>query len=837
MSDHSAEKRRGEISSAILESLLESSDSPIFSVDTAYCYTSFNTSHAQVMKALYGADIEVGRCILEYQTVAEDRLAAQANLDRTLLGEQVVEEAFSGEEARARRCFTVTHDPIRSDGNIIGVVMQALNVTERKRAEEQLRDSESKFKYIFDYSPLGTSITLPTGEIHVNEAFCRMVGYSQEELEHTRWQDITVAEDIELTQKQIDQIFAGERDAARFVKRYRHKDGSIVWADVATSLRRDEAGAPFYFFTAVSDITERRAGEESLRASERRYRELVDHMTSGVVVYEPTPDGKDFLIRDVNAASQRIEQRGHAEVVGKLVTEAFPGIEEFGLLDVLNRVARSGKPEDYPTALYQDQRLSSWRENYVYRLPSGEIVAVYDDVTERVRAEQALAHAKDVLDLAEEIGHAGGWEYDVKGAHVTWTDEVYRIYGVEPDYDPNDVSRDVNFYAPGSVPIIAEAFRRAVESGEPYDLQLELDRANGERIWVRTIGRPVIEDGAVVRVTGNIMDITEGKQAEEHLAAAARHWRQTFDAMGDSVAVFDRAGRVSRCNAATTVLTSRDFDDIVGRPCYEVFHGAHEYHSDCPQRRAFGSGQVETSIIEQDGRWLRVTFAPEVDAAGSVVGGVHVVTDVSELKQTERQLLESISKQQGITDGVIAALARTIEVRDPYTAGHERRVSELATAVARHMGLDEESVRGVQVAGMLHDLGKITIPAEILSRPGRLSATEFELVKGHSQAGFDVLEPIAFPWPVAEITLQHHERLDGSGYPAGLAGDSILPEARILAVADVVEAMISHRPYRAALPLDAAMAELEDGAGSRYDVVACKAAIRLFREQWFTFAE
>jgi PAS domain S-box-containing protein len=329
----------------------------------------------------------------------------------------------------------------------------------------------------------------------------------------------------------------------------------------------------------------------------------------------------------------------------------------------------------------------------------------------------------------------------------------------------------------------------------------------------------------------------ERAAAEQRLAAAAFEWRQTVDAMRDSVAVFGGDGRVLRCNAATTVLTGRGFTDIIGRPCYEVFHGTHEYHSDCPQRRAFESGHVENSFMEQDGQWLRVTFEPEIDAAGRVRGGVHMVTDVTGLKQTERRLLESISKQRAVTDGVIAALARAVEARDPYTAGHERRVSELATAMALRLGLDEKMAQGVHVAGQLHDVGKITIPAEILSKPGRLSATEFELIKGHSQAGFEVLEAIDFPWPVARITLQHHERLDGSGYPTGLKGDEILREARILAVADVVEAMISHRPYRAALPLEAAMVEIEDGAGSRYDAAACTAALRLFRQQEFTFAQ
>jgi len=329
----------------------------------------------------------------------------------------------------------------------------------------------------------------------------------------------------------------------------------------------------------------------------------------------------------------------------------------------------------------------------------------------------------------------------------------------------------------------------------------------------------------------------EQREAKEHLAAAADEWRQTFDAMHDSVAVFDGDGRVLRCNAATTVLNGRDAEEIVGRPCHEVFHATHEFHKDCPQRRAFASRHVETSFLEQDGKWLRVTFTPEIDAAGRASGGVHVVADVTELKQAELRLLESIVKHQAITEGVIAALARTVDVRDPYTAGHQRRVSELAAAMARCLGLDEESVRGVRIAGMLHDVGKIIIPAEILSKPGRLAATEFDLIKAHPQAAYEILESIEFDFPIADIVVQHHERLDGSGYPGGLTEQSILPEARILAVADVVEAMISHRPYRAALPLEAAMAELEDGAGSRYDAAACEAAIRLFREQGFTFTE
>ena len=355
------------------------------------------------------------------------------------------------------------------------------------------------------------------------------------------------------------------------------------------------------------------------------------------------------------------------------------------------------------------------------------------------------------------------------------------------------------------------------------------------RMWDEK-GEPIFDaQGNVIAVVEIALDITEREQAEQRLAAAARQWRQTFDAMSDSVALFDGEGLVLRCNAATTTLTGRPFEDIVGRPCFEVFHGAPAFLPDCPQRRALASGQTETSIQEQDGRWLRVTFRPLADEAGRVSGGVHVVTDVSELKQAEQGLRESLAAQRTITEGVIAALVRTVEVRDPYTGGHQRRVGELAAAMALRMELGEERAEGLRVAGLLHDVGMVNIPAEILAKPGRLTTIELELVKGHARAGFEILSAIHFPWPVAEMALQHHERLDGSGYPAGLVGEDVLPEARILAVADVVEAMASHRPYRPALGLEAALAEVR-GGGTRYDPAAVAACEGVFAEG-FVFSE
>ena len=528
-------------------------------------------------------------------------------------------------------------------GKVVGVLVRARDVTEQRHAEEELRESEDKFKYVFDYSPLGKSITLPTGEIHVNQAFCRMLGYSQEELEHTRWQDITVPEDVDPTQRHLEPILSGLSDQTRFVKRYLHRDGSVVWADVATSLRRNQAGQPLYFVTSVVDITEQRTARESLKASEERHRELVEHMTSGVVVYEPTEGEADFIIRDFNAASERIEHVDRGSVVGRLVTEAFPGVEEFGLLDVLRRVARTGTAEQFPTTLYQDERVSSWRENDVYRLPSGEVVATYEDVTERVLAAQAAARAKELMERAEEIGHAGGWEYDVAGDHITWTGEVYRIHGLDPGFDAGSVTRDVDFYAPESAPLVAEAFRRVLESGEPYDLEVELDRADGVRIWVRIIGRPVVEEGAVVRVVGNIVDITDRKRMDQALRDSEYRLRRFYEAGLVGVFYWNMDGAILDANDRFLDMVGYTRDELVAGDIDWVHMTPPEFrHLDersVEELRATGvnAAPFEKEYVRKDGTRLPIVVA------GAMIdderfNGVALVLDISERKQAEEDL-------------------------------------------------------------------------------------------------------------------------------------------------------------------------------------------------------
>jgi putative nucleotidyltransferase with HDIG domain len=215
----------------------------------------------------------------------------------------------------------------------------------------------------------------------------------------------------------------------------------------------------------------------------------------------------------------------------------------------------------------------------------------------------------------------------------------------------------------------------------------------------------------------------------------------------------------------------------------------------------------------------------------TILGYQGIIRDISELVSGRRQLEKTLKELREALGGTIEAMALTVETRDPYTAGHQRRVSNLARAIATEMGISEDQIQGIRLAGVIHDIGKISVPGEILSKPGKISKNEFGIIKVHPQVGHNILNTVDFPWPIAQIVLQHHERMDGSGYPDGISGENIILEARILAVADVVEAMASHRPYRASLGIDIALREILKNRGSFYDPKVVDACLRLFNEK------
>jgi PAS domain S-box-containing protein len=435
------------------------------------------------------------------------------------------------------------------------------------------------------------------------------------------------------------------------------------------------------------------------------------------------------------------------------------------------------------------------------------------------------------------------------------------------------------------------ALRHVLEKGERRAVEFSWVNARGEELCLQYVVVPEIdEEGSVVSLLAVGRDITEYKRSEDALLASESHLRQVNRALrtlsagnealvraGSEQELLEKMCRIMVEVGGHVLATIGDVRADTKGIDVRAWHGKDDPHlrqcicsvnchplvlalerrvptvvhditndprcSACPIRH--DSGGVRSSLIlplQYEGESLGVLSIHSADQAVFNDDEVVLMNELgNDLSYGIRALRDRMERMEGLRriqatmEETIQALASTVEFRDPYTAGHQRRVAQLAIEIGREMGLADDRITGLYLASVIHDIGKIRIPAEVLTRPGRLSRVEYEIVMAHVDAGYEILKPIDFPWPIAEIVRQHHERLDGSGYPLGIGGETLLLESRILAVADVVEAISSFRPYRPGLGVEHALGEIEAGRDKLFDGEVVDACTRLFRALDFSF--
>ena len=327
----------------------------------------------------------------------------------------------------------------------------------------------------------------------------------------------------------------------------------------------------------------------------------------------------------------------------------------------------------------------------------------------------------------------------------------------------------------------------------------------------------------------------------EMLRQSEKKYRNILENIEDGYFEADTAGNLTFFNYSLCRILGYSADELTGKNNREytddknakkIFKVFNEVYRTGIPTKAF-----DWELIRKDGSncFVETSVSLITDSNNIKTGFRGIARDITERKRSGEELDNSFKRLRAALGATIQAVAITVETRDPYTAGHQRRVADLSRAIATEMGLDINRKDGIRMAGVIHDLGKMAVPAEILSKPSRLSEIEYKLIKIHPQAGYDILKDVEFPWPIAQIVLQHHERLNGSGYPAGLKGEEILMEARIIAVADVVEAIASYRPYRQALGVEKALGEITQNKGILYDPAVVDACLCLFHDRGYKF--
>jgi len=723
---------------------------------------------------------------------------------------------------------------IVEDGNITGFQSVARDITERKRVEQELRKSEERFRYIlenaqvaiwsadlsgqFDFlSPIMASIYgRPLSEMMANPDF---------------WIEAVHPEDQSSARASNDALRLDHQIELEY--RIVHADGTIRWISDRKTILRDEHGAPSHLAGIITEITNRKQAEELLRQSEEQYRLLFESAGEGILL------AQGDMIKFANTALEEI--LGYPRDI--ITTKTFSSfIHPDDRAMVFDRHMRRMRGETIETGyrfriisadgtvrwLHITSQVISWEG-----IPAS--LSFVMDITDHKRAEDELRESEErYRNLFENAQEA---IFVIQDAKVVFLNP---IAAPQLGYSDEDfLSKSfLEFIHPDDQNMVIDNHIRRLKGEKfPNIYSFRLIHKDGSVRWGELNAVSINWKGKPA-VMNFLKDITDRKKAEDDLKISEINLRMILDSVDNAIFIYTKTGKIIDVNSKMLEMYRVSREEVCSMSIEEDFSTPENPLSELPG--------IWESVIKGEERifeWQArrphdgSTFNVEVFLRKINLNNgefiLATVRDITERKRVEKQLhntLESLRKSVGTT---IQVMVSAVESRDPYTAGHQVRSANLASAIATEMGLSQDRIESIRLAGSIHDIGKLSIPAEILSKPTKLSELEFSLIKTHARQGYEMLKNVESPWPLAEIVYQHHEQIDGSGYPRKLKGNDILIEARILNLADVVEAMASHRPYRPAKGIKEALEEIEKNSGILYDKSVVDACLRLFREKGY----
>lgn len=764
-----------------------------------------------------------------------------------------------------------------------------------------LRQGENLLRLFFDLPFIGMAESDPDTRrwLRCNDRLCDILGHSRSQLLQKTWDGMTHPDDVAADLAQFERAKRGEIDGYTMDKRFIRADGSTVHVAMDIRAVRRPDGSIERFVCTVQDITGRKQQEQNLRQQRDLYAAL--SATNEAIVRFRERDAIFARICEaaVDKAGFAFAWVGLVDPADRSIRPVARHGDDRGYIDNLQLSADPSRPEGHGTtalAISQgshqivndiagSEQMVPWHALAAYAdaralgtfpiRQGGSVIGVLklyareqdyfdadivklldemvDDVSyaldnlendrQRALAVAELQASEARWQFALEGGEHGVWEWNIQTNTVYFSPQWKAMLG----YADAEIGDALNEWQsrvhPDDLQPTLQTIERHLRDETPvYISEHRLRCRDGSYKWILDRGKVMSrsEDGKPLLVIGTHTDITTRREAESRLIESEAKFKGLVEQSLVGIFIIDDT-TLFYANPRTAEILGYHPDEILGPKLEKMVH-----QEDWPEvlRRIRMLLSGESADLRHEFRALRSDGTiVHIGAHGSraryaerpvVIG---VLQDITHRLETERQLTDYVARLERSITATVEAISQMVDLRDPYTAGHERRVGDLAATIGGELGMSAHETMGLRIIGGLHDVGKITVPVEILSKPGRLSVPEFEIIKSHPEKGHEILRNIDFPWPVAQVVLQHHERMDGSGYPRGLKGGDIIREARILAVADVVESMASHRPYRPALGLDKALAEIERGAGTLYDPDAVAACLQLFRNKGYLLPE